>query len=255
MVDPVYALIFVGLALALLVAALIPAPQRPAEEDAGVGLALLSAGCVAALVMGVLALLGLPVATAAVGAVAWLLVMPCIWLARAPQPYDDGWYEEDEDDGGGGSAPPHAPSAPPAPDDRLPGLQPPVAAATHTAWAPAPQPAPVLATAARTQRLLAAQEAERLLAAQEVQRVLAAAAQIPLPQAPAPPAPAPVAPEPVAPAPLHTPQWPSVAPPPRVRADHRSVAHILATFAHARTGRQAATAEKRRARARAALRS
>lgn len=252
MADPVYALIFVGLALALLVPALIPAPERPAEEDAGVGLALLSAGCVAALIMGLLAILGLPVATAAAGAVAWLLVMPCIWLARAPQPYGDGWYEEDDD---GGSAPPHAPSAPPAPDDRLPGLQPPVAAAARSAWAPAPRPAPVLATAARAQHLLAAREAERLLAAQEVQRVLAATAQIPLPQVPAPPAPAPVVPDPLALAPLHTPPWPHVTPPTRMRADHRSVAHILATFAHARTRRRAAVAEKRRARARAALRS
>lgn len=254
MADPGYALIFVGLALALLVASLIPAPRHPAEEDAGVGLALLSAGCVAALVMGLLAILGLPVATAAVGAVAWLLVMPCIWLARAPQPYDDGWYEQDEEgDDGGGPAPPHA--APPAPDDRLPGLQPHVAAPGRAARAPAPQPAPVLATAARTQHLLAEREAERLLAAQEVQRALAAAAPTPLPHVPAPPAPAPVAPEPVADAPLHTPQWPAVAPPQRVRADDGSVPHILATFAHARTRRQAATAAKRRARARAALRS
>lgn len=238
-----YALIFVGLALALLVATLIPAPQHPVEEDAGVGLALLSAGCVAALAMGVLALLGLPVATAVVGAVAWLLVMPCIWLARGPQPLDDGWYEEDEDDDGG-SPSPHAPSAPPASDDRLPGLQLPVAAPAHPAWTPAPQPAPVVATAARTQRLLAAREAERLLAAQDVERLLAAAAQSPLPDVPAPPAPAPVAR-----APLHTPQWPRLAAPPRMRADHPSVAHMFAVVAHARTRRRAAATAKRRAQA------
>lgn len=243
MVDPLYALIFVGLAVALLVATLIPAPERPTEDAAGIGLALLAAGCVAALAMGVPAILGLPVATAAVGAVAWLLVMPCIWLARAPQPLDDGPYEEDEDDGGG-SLPPHAPPAPPVPDDRLPGTQPPLATPVHGAWTPARQPAPVLATAVRTQRLLAAQEAERLRAALEVERLLAAAAQLPLPEVPAVPA----AP-PATPAPLHTPEWPRLAPPPRVRADHGALAHAFAAVAHARTRRPAATAAKHRARA------
>ena len=238
-----YALIFVGLAVALLVATLMPAPKQPTEDDADIGLALLAAGCVAALVMGLLAILGLPVATAAVGAVAWLLVMPCIWLARAPQPFDDGWYEEDEDDGGG-SPPPHAPSEPPAPDDRLPGLQPPVATPIGAAWAPTPQPAPVLATAIRTQQLLAAQEAERLRAALEVERLLAAAAQLPLPEIPAAPAP-----PPATPAPLHAPEWPRLAPPPRVRADHRSIAHAFAAVAHARARRRTAAAAKCRAQA------
>lgn len=242
MVDPLYALIFVGLAVALLVATLMPAPEQATEDDADVGLALLAAGCVAALVMGVLAILGLPVATAAVGAVAWLLVMPCIWLARAPQPLDDGPYEEDEDDGG--SPPPHAPPAPPVPDDRLPGLQPPLATPARGAWTPGPQPAPVLPTAARTQRLLAAQEAERLRAALEVERLLAAAAQLPLPEIPAAPAP-----PPATPAPLHTPEWPRLAPPPRVRADHRSIAHAFAAVAHAHTRRRTAAAAKRRAQA------
>lgn len=231
MVDPLYALIFVGPAVALLVATLMPAPESPAEDDAEVGLALLAAGCVAALVMGVLALLGLPVATAAVGAVAWLLVMPCIWLARAPQPLGDDPYDEGDDDGNG-SPPPRTPCTPPAPDDRLPGRQPATAAPARPAWTSAPQPAPVLATAARTQRLLVAREAERMRAAQEVERLLAAAAGIPLPQASP------------APAPLHDHALPRLAPfpPPRPRADDRAAVHAVAAAAHPRTRRRRALA-------------
>lgn len=239
MADPVYLLVSLGLALGLLIAATIPAPSRPAEEQPAVGLALIVVGSLTALAMGIVGLLGHAVAAIVLGAIAWVVVTPCIWLARAPQPLDDGPYEEDEDDDDG-SPSPQAPSAPPAPDDPLPGLQPPVAAPARSAWTPAPQAEPVLATAARVQRLLAAQEAERLLAAQEVERLLAASARIPLPEIPTAPAPAPAAP-----APLHTPAWPRLAPPPRVRADHRSVAHMFAAVAHAHTRRAAAVAKRR----------
>lgn len=230
MADPAYLLVSLGLALALLVAMTLPAPSRPAEEHADWGLGLIVVSCAAAFAMGVVALLGHAVASVVLGATAWLLVMPCVWLARAPEPLDDGWYEEEEDDDGGSPTPQH-PWAPPAPDERRP-----AAAPAQVAWTPAPQPAPVVAMSARVQRLLAAQQAERLLAAQEVERLLAAAAQIPLPEIPSVPAPQ------TAPTPLHDPAWPQLTAPPRPRGDHRSIAHILATAAHARTRRRAAAA-------------
>jgi len=240
--DPVYALIFIGLALALLVATLIPAPQYPTEEEAGLGLTLLATGCVAALAMGVLALTALPVASAVLGAIAWLVAMPCIWLARAPRPADDWGGEEDDDDGGSPS--PDMPSAPPAPDDCLPGLPPAAARAARVTWTPAPQPAPVMATAARVRALLdeqeaarlrAQQETERLLAARELDRVLATAT--PQPAAPAPLAATPPA---MPGTPLHKPAPPRLRPAPRVRAEHPSAAPVPAAAAHARARRRAA---------------
>jgi len=253
MTDPVYALILLGLALALLVATVAPAPEHPTDDEAGVGLALISAGCVAALAMGVLALLALPAASAVLGAIAWLLVMPCVWLARAPQAQEewaDEEEEEEEDDDGGGSPSPYAPPAPPAPDDRLPGVPPSAAPASWTpapataapaSWTPAPAPAPVPATAARVQCLLAEQEAQRLLAAREVERILAAAALTP----PPPPAtPRVVAPPPVPPA--HPPTQPRLRPGPRIRDDHPSIVHALAAVAHARTRRRAGDQAERR---------
>jgi hypothetical protein len=266
----VYALIFTGLALALLVATLIPAPRHPTEEQAGLGLALLTTGCAAALAMGVVALLALPVASAVLGAIAWLLVMPCVWLARAPHPLDE-WGDEEQDDDGG-SPSPDLPSAPPAPDDRLPGQHPSAAPAARVAWTPAPQatpviapaarwtPAPqampVLATAARVRCLLAEQENERLLAAQRVARILATAPPAPPPvAAPAPPpvaappadeTPAIAAALPAAGLPLHRPAQPRLRPAPRVRSEHGSIADALAAVAHARTRRRTAEDTARR---------
>ena len=244
MTVSVYLLVGAGLALALLVATLIPPPTRPAEDGAGLGSGLLTAGCITAVVMGILALLGLPVATAALGAVAWLLVMPCVWLARAPRPLEDGWhYETDEDDDDGGGSPrPSGPYAPPASGEQHVGAQAPITALAPGPWMPARRPAPVMATAEKVQQMLAAQEAQRLLAAQEVERVLAAAAQIPLPEGPA-------APEPEPAGPLHSPQWPRLQPAPRVRADHRSSGHAFAAVAHAHTRRRAAAAQRRAERA------
>jgi hypothetical protein len=255
--DPVYALIFIGLALALLVATLMPAPRHPTEEDAGLGLTLLAAGCVAALAMGVLALAALPVASAVLGAIAWLLVMPCIWLARGPRPLDE-WGDEEPEDDDGGSPSPDAPPAPPAPDDRLPGRQPAAAPAARATWTPAPQPAPVMATAARVRQLLAEQETERRLAAQQTERLLAeqrvARVRASTPPAappaasPAPPAAAPdVAVTLAAPgAPRHRPAPPRLRPAPRVRAEHGSIVDALAAAAHARTRRRAAEDMARR---------
>ena len=239
--DPVFALVTVALLLTLLVATLMPAPRHPAEDDAGLGFALIASGGAAALAMGIVALLGYPIASAVLGAVAWLLVMPCIWLARAPQQQQGGWYDEEDDGDDGGSPSPDAPSAPPVPGDRLPGLQPAATQPALATWTPAPQAAPVIGVAARVQQLLAEQETERLLAAQEVERILAAA--------PVVPAAAPAAGEPVlepAIAPLHKPDAPRLRPAPRVRADHPSIAHVLAAVAHARTRRRAAAKAQRR---------
>lgn len=241
MTVSVYVLVGAGLALALLVASLIPPPTRPAEDGAGLGSGLLVAGCITALVMGILALLGLPVATAALGAVAWLLVMPCVWLARTPRPLEDGWHHEtDEDDDDGGSPRPSGPYAPPATGEQRAGAQAPVTALAPGPWMPARRPVPVMATAEKVQQMLAAQDAQRLLAAQEVERVLAAAAQLPLPEVPAPPEPEPAGP-------LHSPEWPRLQPAPRVRADHRSIAHALVAVAHAHTRRRAAQRRAERA--------
>jgi len=241
--DPVFALIAVVLLLTLLVATLMPAPRHPAEDDAGLGFALIASAGAAALAMGIIALLGYPIASAVLGAVAWLLVTPCIWLARAPQ-QQGGWYDDEDDGDDGGSPSPDAPSAPPVPGDRLPGLQPAATQPALSTWTPAPQAAPVMGVAARVQQLLAEQETERLLATHEVERILAAAPVVP---APAPAIPA--AGEPVlepAIAPLHKPDAPRLRPAPRVRADHPSIAHVLAAVAHARTRRRAAAKARRR---------
>jgi hypothetical protein len=246
--DPVYALIFIALGLALMTAMVIPAPARAADNEDVIQLSLQGMACVAVIVMGGLALSGHPAQSTISGALAWLLVMPCLWLSRAPGAAE-GWYEEeDEDDGGGGSPSPRRPSDPPAPDGRLPGLEPPVMPPAHGAWN-APQPAPVLATAARVKLLLAAQEAQRMQAAQDVQRRLAAAAGTQRPQPhtdPAEPLPAVVALPPpadaIAPAvvaPLHTPDPHDLRPTPRVRGDHRSIVHALAAVAHVQTRRRA----------------
>ncbi len=248
MTDPVFGLIAVALLFTLLVAMLIPAPSRPVEDGAGVGLGLIVGGCAAALVMGVLALAGLTIASAVLGAVAWLLVMPCVWMARAPQAAG-GWYEEEEDDDGddGGSPSPDAPAAPPVPSDDLPGLRPTATQPAAVTWTPAPRPVPVMGLAARVQQMLAAEEAQRMLAAQEVQRIVASAPPVALPPAVAVPAVAPVV-EPAlaaAPVPQPEPGEPRTRPAARVREDTRPVGHVLGAAAHARTRRRAAARDRR----------
>ena len=257
MIDPNLAYIFVGLALALVLAATIPAPTRPVDDQAAVFQGLIAIACAIALIMGGLALAGLAVASTLVGAVAWMVVMPCVWLSRAPRPPEEQWGDEqEEDDDGGGSPSPFAPSAPPAPSDRRPDFGVPVTAAVPLTWTPAPQPAPVLATATRAQRLIAAQEAQRLLAAQEVQRLLAAqrfdaaraameAERLLALTAAAAPQPSDALPDaPSTPAPLHTPEWPQLRPAVRARADHRTITHALAAVGHACTRRRIRTPQR-----------
>lgn len=240
MLDPVYAIVLTALGLALLTVMVIPAPSRPPAAEAGIQLALLSAGCITVIVMGAFALTDHHEQSTICGAIAWLLVMPCVWLSRAPRPYEE--WEEDEDDGGGGSPSPQWPSDPPAPDDRLPGLQPPLTAPARAALAPVPAAAPrvpVVATAVKVQRLLAAQAAERVRAADEVRALLAAQAAAP-PAADPPPAGEP------RPVPLHAMQ-PRVHPAPRARAEHGSIEHVTAAEPHGRAPRRSATARRRSA--------
>lgn len=244
MLDPVYAVVLTSLALALLAVMLIPAPSRPPAAEAGIQLALLSLGCLTVIVMGALALTDHHQESTICGAIAWLLVLPCVWLSRAPRP--DGEWDEDEDDGGDGSPSPQWPSDPPAPDDRLPGLQPPMMPPARTVLAPVPAAAPrvpVVATAVKVQRLLAAQEAARVRAANEVQALLAVRAALPPAQAAAtptadpPPASAPPS------IPLHAVR-PRLRPAPRARAEHGSIVHVPAAETHGRTPRRRATARR-----------
>jgi hypothetical protein len=107
----------------LLVALVIPAPERPPRHEAGLHLALLFVGAGLAILAGVLALAHLPVHSAACGALAWLPVMPCLWMARAPLPAQGPGYSEDEDEDDDGGEPwPRWPGAPPSPQDRRPEL-------------------------------------------------------------------------------------------------------------------------------------
>lgn len=250
MTDPVFGLIAAALLFTLLVAMIVPAPSHPVEDDAGVGLGLIVGGCVAALAMGVLALAGLTIASAVLGAVAWVLVMPCVWMARAPQPSGGSYDGEEDDDDGGGSPSPDAPAAPPVPSDTLPGLQPTATQPAPVTWtpAPAPQAAPVLGLAARVQQMLAAEESQRLRAAQDVQRSLASAPPVALPPPVVVPAVAPVVEPVLAPATVPEPvtDEPRTRPAPRVRDTHHSVGHVLAAAAHTRTRRRAGAKDKRR---------
>jgi hypothetical protein len=90
----------IGLAFicALAVATLAPAPAR--NED-GLLLSLLGTVFLATIVMGVLALLDVLTGTAILAAIGASIMVPCAWLARAPQ----ADFDEDEEDDGGGSSP------------------------------------------------------------------------------------------------------------------------------------------------------
>jgi hypothetical protein len=75
--DQNYAVLAGFLFSVVLVALVIPAPERPPRHEAGLHLALLFVGAGLAIIAGVLALAHLPVHSAACGALAWLTVMPC----------------------------------------------------------------------------------------------------------------------------------------------------------------------------------
>lgn len=121
MPDQDYATIAALLCSVLLIALIIPAPTRPPRHEASVQLTLLGLGAALAILAGVYALAQLPVHSAGSGALAWLIVMPCLWLARAPRPAEGYGYEnEEEDDDDGGEPEPHWPGAPPFPGGSCP---------------------------------------------------------------------------------------------------------------------------------------
>src|SRR4051812_3910525 len=96
-----YALIFAGIAIALLVAWLAPAPAYNPDTEPAIPTGLLVAACLATLLMGSLALSDHHAAAIIAGAAAGLIVVPCLWLARAT----DGWEDDEEDDDGGSPRP------------------------------------------------------------------------------------------------------------------------------------------------------
>lgn len=97
MSDPTYVMIFIGLGLALLAATTLPAPARPVRHEVSINMTLLATAVAATALMGALALSHLHVESVICGAIAWLIVMPCLWLARAPQPAE-GWGGGDDED-------------------------------------------------------------------------------------------------------------------------------------------------------------
>jgi hypothetical protein len=199
--DLVYAL-FLFLTLALLLALLAPPPERQPVAEGGIHVTLLCAGCVATILTGSLALADLAAPAAVCGVAAWLLVMPCVWLARAPR-LDEGWEEEEDEDDGGGSPLPFGPSAPPAPDDRPGGLRPVGLASGAARWAPAAPRSAVLVPAATA-------------------------------------APAACAPQPPAEHAVAEPAPRRLRRPPRpLRGDHRSIVHVRGGGAHAGRRRRA----------------
>lgn len=202
--DLVY-LLFMFLTVVLLMALLAPPPSRAPAGESGVHVALLCAGCLATILTGAMALANFAAAAAVCGVAAWLLVMPCVWLARAPQ-LDEGWEEEEEDDDGG-SPQPLWPSAPPAPDDR-PDFGPSSLAPAGSLWAPvrAPVLVPVASAAALAEELAPACAAGD-------------------------------------PEPAHRRRL--APPPRRVRGDHRSIVHIQAAGPHATGRRRRASLRRR----------
>ena len=78
-----YALIFAGLAVALLIALLAPAPAYNPDTEPDIPTGLLVGACIATLLMGAFALSDHHVAAVITGAAAGLIVVPCLWLARA----------------------------------------------------------------------------------------------------------------------------------------------------------------------------
>jgi hypothetical protein len=207
-------LIFSGLALTLVAAMVLPAPARTVDGESAILVALLVAASLATVLTGAVALLDMPAQSAVCGVIAWLLVVQCMWLARSPGAQDE--WDEEEDDDDGGSPGPSWPSAPPAPDDGLPGLQRPEDVPAHAAPAPAhPLPAP-----AHSFPLVAA-------APSTPEAVVAAVTAEPRPEVRQAP---------------H--QRRLRRPPRRLRGDHRSIVHVREACEH--TGRRRRASLRRR---------
>lgn len=229
-----YALIFSGLAIALLIAMYAPAPARSADMAPDAPTALITIAFVATLLMGAFALSGRHVAGVICGAAAWLIVVPCLWLARAP----DGWEDEDDD---GGSTLHDPPSTPPAPDDRLPGLDPSGRSGARGAWVPAPAVAFTPTAEAPLPAWAMRQGSPAWAMAQEERATEPAVAdgeeglyeELPITDPVWEPAPVTTPACEHAGTPVARPAW---RPARRVRGEHRSVTHVRARAgAHARS--------------------
>jgi hypothetical protein len=127
--------IWIALTCSLVAVMVIPAPS-PASANGAAHQALLTAVCLATVAMGSLAWNDRYVEGAAFGVLAWLLVLPCLWLLRAPDGAD-GWREEDDDDDDDDPPWPRSPSAPPTPEELFAGRIEPGLAAAHATWKPA----------------------------------------------------------------------------------------------------------------------
>jgi hypothetical protein len=239
-----------ALVCGLAIAILLPAPA--ANEDVLLT-ALLGAVCLATLLMGGLALAGLLTGTAVLAATGAALMVPCAWLARAPEaPYYEEAYEEEDDDGGGSPPAPRDPSPTPGPEHWRPApapiaalVSPPPAAprtgvfatmrTARTALAPAaiatPAPSAVLPADAppnpRFPHLATVAWATADRPAPPVVVVPPVVAPAPVVVAPIPPAPVVIAPIPPAPVPAVTLAFDAPAARP-ARGEHPSVEHRFA---------------------------
>ena len=258
MPDQDYATIAALLCSVLLIALIIPAPTRPPRHEVGLPLTLLGLGAALAILAGVYALAQLPVHSAGSGALAWLIVMPCLWLARGPRPAEGYGYEDEDDDGG--EPAPRWPGAPPFPGGNRPERARPGLASAGAAWAhstgrPLTQAQlPQHAIASHPAAASAVGEASAVAAGNAVGEASAVAAgnavgetgavvQASAPAAPGSPIPA------SDPAPASIPVFaePAAAsrqrrlkPRPRpARADHRSIVHVRAAAPHSGRRRRA----------------
>jgi hypothetical protein len=144
--DQDYAVLAALLFTILLIAVIIPAPTRAPWHEAGMQTTLLGAGAAMAILGGVLALAHLPLHSAVCGALAWLVVMPCVWMVRGPAPAEGHGYGEGEDEDDDGGEPwPRWPGTPLAPEGRRPELAPAGLAGVRSAFAP-PAARPLTAT-------------------------------------------------------------------------------------------------------------
>jgi len=256
--DQDYATIAALLCSVLLIALIIPAPTRAPRHEVGMQLTLLGLGAALAILAGVYALAQLPVHSAGSGALAWLIVMPCLWLARGPRPAEGYGYEDEEEDDDGGEPEPRRPGAPPFPGGSRPERARAGLAGAGMAWArPTGRPLtqahlpqhaiashPAVASAVVEASAGAAGSAGAAASAVAAASIPAAASAVV--QASAPPAPeSPIPTSDPAPASISASAEPAAAarrlkPRPRpARADHRSIVHVRAAAPHSGRRRRA----------------
>jgi hypothetical protein len=249
--DQDYATLGALLCSALLIALIIPAPTRAPRHEVGLHLTLLGLGAALAILAGVYALAQLPVHSAGSGALAWLIVMPCLWLARGPRPAEGYGYEDEEEDDDGGELGPRWPGAPPFPGDNRPERARAGLAGARVAWArPMGRPSaqahlPQHAIASRPASTVAeasavaapsapASTGSAIPASDPTPASIALAASIPAPASDSALASIPtLASTPVSAKPAAANRQRRLKPRPRAaRADHRSIVHVRAAAPH-----------------------